>query len=260
MATVFLYTADLSPDFFDGIKDVADKLEANVRHLLGVMMSESGVMAKAHNPNGDASGLIQFMPQTLLNLGWRDGHAAFRALHATEQLPYVQAYFEPYKGKLVSVAAFYVATFLPALVSHAGDPDFVLTAKNGPLGWAYAPNASFDKNMDLAITVQELGDAVSRNCRGPRWSEILQRLDDAGDPSPDTKPDPDQPIDLRTTQGIQCALVKLGYDPGRVDGLLGQQTRTAVVAYQTDVGLVPDGMVGPLTRASLAAQLASRAG
>jgi hypothetical protein len=139
-------------------------------------MSESGVRANAHNPHGDASGLIQFMPATLAGHGWRSGHVAFRTLDATAQLPFVRAYFLPHTGKLVSAAACYVATFLPALLRHAHDADFVLTAKNGPLGWAYAPNAVFDRNKDYAITVGELEDAITRNCRGPRWAELTARL------------------------------------------------------------------------------------
>ena len=39
----------------------------------------------------------------------------------------------------------------------------------------------------------------------------------------------------------QAGLTKLGYDPGRVDGLLGPKTRNAIRAYQTDHGLSVDG-------------------
>lgn len=108
------------------------------------------------------------MPATLAGLGWRAGDAAFRRVSATQQLPFVRAYFAPHKGKLVSAAACYVATFLPALLRHAHDAGFVLTAKNGPLGWAYAPNAVFDRNKDYAITVGELEDAIAATARAGR--------------------------------------------------------------------------------------------
>jgi len=36
-----------------------------------------------------------------------------------------------------------------------------------------------------------------------------------------------------------------------VDGIFGSLTRNAVVAFQRNAGLVPDGVVGPLTRAAL---------
>ncbi len=246
------HTQDLAPDFFAGIKDVAEELRADAKHMLCVMMSEGGVSARAHNPLGHASGLIQFMPQTLLNLGWRNGHEAFRQLSATEQLPYVLAYFSPFKGSLVSVAAFYTATFLPALVSHAGNPDFVLSAKNGPLGWAYGPNSSFDANRDMAITVGELDQAVRRNCVGPRWAEIINRLMETDD-EPDIVPA--DALDLRTTRGIQCALCQLGIDPGPIDGIPGTKTRLGVMLFQREQGLDVDGIVGPITREALFTQL-----
>jgi hypothetical protein len=226
------------------------------------MYSESGCRADAWNDNPknlppeqrwNASGLIQFMPTTLRGLGWADGHAAFRRLSATEQLTYVRRYYDPYRGHLDTVAGLYVATFLPALVNHAGDPMFVLTAKGGPLGWAYAPNAAFDANGDHAITVRELEEAVARNCRGPRWTELNKRL--CGD-----EVDPiltEDAIDLRTTIGLQAALTRLGYNVGAIDGIAGPRTSAAVAAFQRDCGLTVDGIYGPRTLAALGTAFAN---
>jgi len=257
---IIRHTSDIDGGFFLGLEDIARELGAKARDMLAVMFSESGCRADAWNDNPkhlppekrwNASGLIQFMPATLTGLGWTKGHAEFRKLNASQQLPYVRRYYLPHRGHLGSVGGLYVATFLPALVRHAGDPNFVLTAKAGPLPWAYAPNAVFDRNGDLAITVGELEDAVRRNARGPRWNELLIRLDGVapleGDPS-------DTP-DLRTTRGIQLALAWLGIDPGPADGIVGPKTRAAVVAFQVAAGLVADGIAGPRTRAALEARL-----
>lgn len=250
-----IHTRDISDDFFPTLKGIASELGANPRDMLAVMFSESGCSARAHNDNPkdkppheryNASGLIQFMPPTLASLGWRQGHAAFRELTATQQLPFVRRYYWAYRRSLGSVGGLYVATFLPALVRHAGDRAFVLTAKNGPLGWAYAPNASFDANRDLAITVGELEDAVARNAKGPRWAELLARLGVVEPVAPI-----DDAVDLRTTLGIQRALERLGFDPGPIDGIPGALTRSAVVAFQRAASLAPDGIVGPLTRTAL---------
>lgn len=46
---------------------------------------------------------------------------------------------------------------------------------------------------------------------------------------------------------IQSLLIRIGYDPGPVDGIFGQVTREAVRVFQLDNGLVPDGVVGPAT-------------
>jgi hypothetical protein len=251
---------DIDDAFMPRLHAIAGELGAQAIDMLAVMMSESGVRADAHNdgPPGvpderryHASGLIQFMPATLPGVGWTAGHAAFRQLSATAQLDYVRRYYLPHRGHLGSVGGLYVATFLPVLTRHAGDPSFVLTAKDGPLGWAYAPNAVFDTNHDLAITVGELEQAVARNCRGPRWSELASRC--AGQYVPPVA-DADAP-DLRTTFGIQAALERLGHDPGKLDGIPGPRTMAAVVAFQTARGLKADGIVGPLTRAALLAAL-----
>lgn len=45
---------------------------------------------------------------------------------------------------------------------------------------------------------------------------------------------------------LQSLLARIGYDPGAVDGVFGQQTREAVREFQLDNGLEPDGVVGPL--------------
>jgi len=46
---------------------------------------------------------------------------------------------------------------------------------------------------------------------------------------------------------LQERLLGLGFDPGRVDGLFGHDTETAVRAFQRGVGLLSDGQVGPDT-------------
>ncbi|MBC9785204.1 peptidoglycan-binding protein [Heliobacterium chlorum] len=46
---------------------------------------------------------------------------------------------------------------------------------------------------------------------------------------------------------VQSLLNRIGYNAGPVDGILGDQTFQAVIAFQADSGLVPDGVVGPDT-------------
>lgn len=54
------------------------------------------------------------------------------------------------------------------------------------------------------------------------------------------------------TLRVQRRLIELAYlPPGAADGLFGPVTRAAVVHYQSDRDLVPDGVVGPITWASL---------
>ena len=49
---------------------------------------------------------------------------------------------------------------------------------------------------------------------------------------------------------IQRKLIAEGFSPGPLDGLYGPLTTAAVMRFQRSRGLVPDGMVGPITRES----------
>src|SRR5882762_6105990 len=57
--------------------------------------------------------------------------------------------------------------------------------------------------------------------------------------------------------GIQKGLQKLGYDPGKIDGVMGPHTKEAIKKFQQANGLPADGMVGAKTQAALAQALQS---
>jgi g-D-glutamyl-meso-diaminopimelate peptidase len=46
---------------------------------------------------------------------------------------------------------------------------------------------------------------------------------------------------------VQSILKRIGIDPGAVDGKFGTQTQKAVQEFQRRFGLVPDGIIGPMT-------------
>lgn len=48
-------------------------------------------------------------------------------------------------------------------------------------------------------------------------------------------------------RGLQASLNLLGFDAGREDGILGERTERAVLQFQRNVGLPPDGIVGATT-------------
>ncbi len=64
---------------------------------------------------------------------------------------------------------------------------------------------------------------------------------------------PSQPLleDSARVRQIQQALKAAGFDPGTIDGRMGQRTRTAVRDFQVAQGLDPDGKVGPRTWSKL---------
>ncbi|TXH39945.1 MAG: peptidoglycan-binding protein [Burkholderiaceae bacterium] len=54
-------------------------------------------------------------------------------------------------------------------------------------------------------------------------------------------PAPARPAPDATVQAIQRKLNELGYDAGSADGLMGTKTSSAILAFQRDSGLSPDG-------------------
>ncbi len=50
---------------------------------------------------------------------------------------------------------------------------------------------------------------------------------------------------------VQRRLSELGFDPGGVDGILGDNTHAAIAEFQRNMGLVTDGICGPVTLSEL---------
>ena len=57
---------------------------------------------------------------------------------------------------------------------------------------------------------------------------------------------------------IQRDLRRLGYDTGPVDGVIGNKTKSAILQFQTDNGLIADGLVGAVTQEAIDDALARR--
>lgn len=60
-------------------------------------------------------------------------------------------------------------------------------------------------------------------------------------------------IDPPAITFVQFRLSDLGYAPGPIDGMMGPQTRSAVITYQRRRGLTADGVIGPRLLGSLLA-------
>lgn len=64
--------------------------------------------------------------------------------------------------------------------------------------------------------------------------------------------------EAHSIQDVQMALILLGYRLGAADGVFGPKTRAAVIEFQRDHNLTPDGVVGPLTSAAINKALENR--
>jgi hypothetical protein len=106
-------------EFIAKVKKICGELGINPNWLMAVMYKESGVNPKAVNPNGGATGLIQFMPATAKGLGTTT--QALYSMSNIDQLDYVKRYFQPYAKWIKSYADLYLVTFFPAALPMASD-------------------------------------------------------------------------------------------------------------------------------------------
>lgn len=141
------------PEFVQKVKEMATRLGVKPEWILAVMKNEAGMDPKARNPNGGATGLIQFMPATARGLGTTT--EALSKMSATEQLKYVEKYYSSFKGQIKSGTDLYLATFWPAAVGKSD------SYKIGGAEVARV-NGIFDLNKNGQITAGEFREYYRR--------------------------------------------------------------------------------------------------
>lgn len=118
---------DNQEPFDKKVKEISDKLDINPNRLMQIMNKESGLDSKAVNKDTQATGLIQFMPDTAKWLGTTV--AQLKNMSNVEQLDYVYKYYEKFWNKIHSYTDLYLATFYPVAI---GKPDsYVIWSENG---------------------------------------------------------------------------------------------------------------------------------
>lgn len=145
--------AKVSAEFRDKVRAISSRLGCAPDDLMSCMAWESGRSfspSKKNMAGSGATGLIQFMPATAKALG--TSTAALAALTAVQQLDWVEKYFQPYKGKLNTLADLYMAILWPAAV---GKPMEHVLWNQATRPTTYRQNAGLDINHDGAITKAE---------------------------------------------------------------------------------------------------------
>jgi hypothetical protein len=182
------------------LRSMCARLGVDPRDLVAVMANESGCLPDPPH-RGPARGLIQFEPDTLRGLGWRSTPDDFAKQEVAIQLDYVERYYAPYAraGQLKGgIGPLYVATFLPALLPHAGNALYVLCGRHGPLQWAYDANKGFDRVRKGYIVVQDLVDAAVASLQHtPQALDLIHAIDEQEAPPPAVVPlVEEEPLDI----------------------------------------------------------------
>jgi len=110
-----------NPAFSNRLDQVCSKIWANREDLIKVMIAESWLNPKAVNPISNATGLIQFMPDTARGL-WTS-ISSLRGMSAIQQLDYVEKYFVQSSRwvPLNTIESLYQAVFYPVSLSKWKD-------------------------------------------------------------------------------------------------------------------------------------------
>ena len=146
--------AKVSKEFKLKVIEVCEQLEINPDYLMSCMAFETGetFSPSVKNPNGSATGLIQFMSNTARSLGTTTNKLA--GMTSVEQMDYVEKYFKPYTGKIKTIEDIYMVIFCPRAV---GKPNSYILYDEGR---SYNDNKGLDLNKDNAIIKYEAGFKV----------------------------------------------------------------------------------------------------
>lgn len=139
---------NVTPEFLRGVEGMAQRLGANPEHIMAAMSFETGgsFASDVRNPRSSATGLIQFMDSTARGLGTTTSELA--QMTPTEQLAYVERYFEPYRGRLGDLESVYTSI----LAGHPASGNEALFTQGDR---AYGPNRELDIDRNGVITAAE---------------------------------------------------------------------------------------------------------
>jgi len=157
-------TTGIDPAFQAKAQQVANNLGVSLEDLLGIMNHESGLNPGAVNPYTNATGLIQFMPNTARNMG--TSVEALKNMSAIDQLDYVERFYKPIAGKAKDIGDLYMFTFLPAAI---GKPDNFVIGASGSTNKVfginqnalYKQNKTFDADKKGYYTIGDVKKRIS---------------------------------------------------------------------------------------------------
>jgi len=140
--------------FISKVKEVSARLGINPNWLMAIMNWESArtFSSSVQNPYTNATGLIQFMPATAIDLGTTVDQ--LKRMSEIEQLEWVYKYYVRYRSKLKSYTDLYLTTFYPVAVGKPSN--YTLGTSDYRIHKIAEQNPAFDVNKDNKITKGEI--------------------------------------------------------------------------------------------------------
>lgn len=144
-----LIPASQRAPFLEDLYALSSRLGIRAAWLMIVFYKESSVNPAAVNPKSGASGLIQFIPSTAKGLG--TSVESIRKMSALDQLPWVEQYYQPFKGRMHSLWDVYLATFYPKAIGQPGE--HVIARKGEKV---YDWNKALDVNKNGLLSINDI--------------------------------------------------------------------------------------------------------
>jgi peptidoglycan hydrolase-like protein with peptidoglycan-binding domain len=232
------------------ITDAADKYEVPTEALMAIASIESNFDPLADNPRSSAGGLFQFVDRTAKGMGLTDRYDPVAAADAAARM-----------------TATNIKSLRKTLGREPTTGELYLAHQQG-LGGARAllanPNETAltvltrvyrgRKDRAMAALVQNGGNvSMTAGEFAGKWTSkgdaAVGRL--PGDSS--SRGGAAYTSSREGVQRLQSELKRMGFDPGKVDGVMGPRTKSAIRRFQDANGLEVDGVVGPETATALSA-------
>jgi hypothetical protein len=166
--------------FNQELNKIAEILGTNPEWHKAVMYLESGFDPGAYNPDGGASGLIQFYPdvkngnfKTLA--GKKVDLTLIRSMSAVNQLPYVYMYYSAYKNRMKSIYDLYMVNFIPAGLNKPDNFLLDFPKYHLPAASIAKANPAIDLNRDGQIYVYEFKNYIRKKIPAAVLEEIEKK-------------------------------------------------------------------------------------
>lgn len=176
--------ANLGANFYPKLVQMASELGMKPEDIIAVMTSESGMNPSAHNPGG-ASGLIQFMPDTLRGVKFPGSPADFRRLSGEEQLPWIKKLISGNIGfnggkPFTSGGQYYASNLWPVSLKlpgvQRGDESTVILERN-----PRSANGFSKKYSDIGIKIPVSQESASYKENYPLFDKMHKGYITLGD-------------------------------------------------------------------------------